>query len=818
MDITSTNLSISDTHSPVVLIDTIPSSEDLDGPANWSVLVLHEDGTVRLLTADLKAQLWNARFVPPRGEGSYQVHTALWIGADVAEKTVLESRPDLLPIEARQLGGYLAMIFKEPLSESSAITMAMYGVFDLPRSPPVNASVSGTGAIKQPLLSHRLPGAGKTWLEYSGSQFSFDPQTLALSGSFGQTRLAYDITGIAPVLTTQFCPPTSLGSSFLRLTPALALCASSDTLSLCDIKYHSIQSTARLEYFGASRKRRRSGNTSASSPRLVMYFGKIRRILALRGNNLLAIDLSRSDAGATQVVRSVDSDLIESVGRGLPENSAAKSTRQKSNLEIGTIHVAPSSDIKRWTESKSQLDELASAEDLAAFEDLMARELCGSSEHVELTRVQLLQLPRSAHYLDLRMLDYLITKSFFPELEPDQERTSSSKSSYSLRLQLAPPRLLQWMSMIGLLTRQRIEQAFFRWSPHSGITIPSNATVNALMDADATYDLAVNYLRNHPCLATSELSYAVKRMLIDVVASATIEEHTLILEETLDTRTIETVADPIASSAGRPIASASDLSHKAQPVPSSTTIQTATALLAALGILGSHPAQAITAQLRAQFDKPNILSLIQVLRQQLFQGGHTSFYNSRALPTPPSSTASSPRLEDTQIIPTTLTLDDIAKLMSSCLDVLGPIAFVTSDESGDFMDRLLPDLASEVALACEGVQDASRLQGVLREAIRYAESSQIQQPSRVIAPVVKDVAPAEQQPGTIVTLYSEPRPEQNDVGATGGFLPLSLHGDQGVSKTKIRKGGGQVIERSKREILGLQNRNVGIYSFQRLVL
>ena len=802
-----------------MLIDTIPSSEDLDGPANWNVLALHEDGTVRLLTADLKAQLWSARFGPSSGERSFQVHTALWIGADLAEKTILKSRPDLLPIEAGQTGGYLAMIFKEPLSESSAKSTATYGVFDLPRSPSVSTSVSSTGAMKQPLLSHRLLGAGKTWLEYSGSQFSFDSQTLALSVSSGQSRLAYDITGIAPVLTAQFYPPTSVGSSFLRLTPALALCASSDTLSLCDIKYESIQSTTRVEHFGAGKKRRRSGNTSASSPRLVMYFGKIRRILAHRGNNLLAIDFSRSDA--MHIVRSLDSVLIDSVGRGLPENSAAKSTHKNSNSEIGTIHVAPSTDIGRWMESRSQLDELASAEDLAAFEDLMARELCGSSEHIEPTRVQLLQLPRSAHYLDQRMLDYLITKIFLPELQTDKDRTlspSSSKSSCSLGLQLAPPRLLQWMSMTGLLTTQRIGEAFLRCFSLSGMTISSNHIVNALMDADVTYDLAVNHFRNHPCLPASELLYAVKRMLGEVVASATMVEHTFIVEETLDDRMIHVVADPRTSSADQHLASASDLSHMAQPGPSSTTIQTATALLAGLGILASYPAQAITAQLRIQFDRPNILSLIQVLRQQLFQGGHTSFYNSRARPTPPSSTASSPRLEDTKITLTTLTLDDIVKLMSSCLDALGPIAFVTSDECSDFMENLLPDLASEVALACEGLQDTSRLQGVLREAIRYAESSHIQQSSVVTAPVVQNINAAEQQPGTIVTLYSEPRPEQGEGGVTGGFLPLSLHGKEGASKTKIRKGGGQVVERSNREILGLQDRNVGNYSFQRLVL
>src|SRR5205085_190367 len=98
-------------------------------------------------------------------------------------------------------------------------------------------------------------------------------------------------------------------------------------------------------------------------------------------------------------------------------------------------------------------------------------------------------------------------------------------------------------------------------------------------------------------------------------------------------------------------------------------------LLIGLEALRSYLPQEVTAALRSQLNQSEILSIIQILRQQLFYSGHTSH-----LPSPPSSAWAAPKLDNTGANGASLTLDSILKLLSSCLDAIGPVGFLAQTD------------------------------------------------------------------------------------------------------------------------------------------
>ena len=131
------------------------------------------------------------------------------------------------------------------------------------------------------------------------------------------------------------------------------------------------------------------------------------------------------------------------------------------------------------------------------------------------------------------------------------------------------------------------------------------------------------------------------------------------------------------------------------------------------------------------------------------------------------------------------------------------------------VETIVPELLSEVELSAQYIEDSAELQGILRETIRYSDSKELKTsktfeskkgPERRGRPV-----------GEILTVYSDQSRDEAS-GSLAGMLPLSLRDEDVVDPLKVRKGGKQVTERSKRELLMLELRRKGSYSFERLVL
>lgn len=180
-------------------------------------------------------------------------------------------------------------------------------------------------------------------------------------------------------------------------------------------------------------------------------------------------------------------------------------------------------------------------------------------------------------------------------------------------------------------------------------------------------------------------------------------------------------------------------------------------------------------------------------------------------PSPPPSVDGTSKDAETATDPESdLSLDAILSVISCCVDVIGPLGLVNTGGDMQFVQALIPELSSEIARTLEALEDANYLQGLLRETLRYSTSLGKHSNKRD-----EDSKGSSKSTGIITTLYAEPSIEKGASDASA--LPLSLHAEK-LSEFKVRKGGGQVLKRSQREMGMLQDRLRGPYAVERLIL
>ena len=119
-------------------------------------------------------------------------------------------------------------------------------------------------------------------------------------------------------------------------------------------------------------------------------------------------------------------------------------------------------------------------------------------------------------------------------------------------------------------------------------------------------------------------------------------------------------------------------------------------------------------------------------------------------------------------------------------------------------EELIASLKLEVSAALEGLEEATYLKGLTAEMVRYGDV------------VLKGIPELEGPPGKrLKTSYSSKvistaEPEVK-------LLPMGLKPEQQISQLRIGAG-GEVHERSARDIGRLKSQKVGKYSLERIVL
>ncbi len=605
-----------------------------------------------------------------------------------------------------------------------------------------------------------------------------------------QSLLSYDLTGMVPILSSTLHTGLSGISEILAISPAFAICSCQDSLRLYDIKYQSTVAQRLTKQANLKRKRNVASDNGSSPIEFVAYYPQSTRIIGRRHNQLLAIDLTMT---VSKKVLETGSDLLHNIGRGVGNVGKPLEYPGKRPLSQNGGATVESGSTTGWEPLRQRLDQLAEAGDAGGFESVLIAgmlETAKPATTIDTTSDDLPTVPPA--FSDVK-INYLLSKIFQVTSSSKAEASGQSISTKQLKIQLPTLRLILWISRLGLLSSRRVEKAIATTTGDVGQTIPAHAVARALLDADPSCTLLANCLANGFGLYVEEQAAVVQLLIQRALESSekTIDADLSQVSATMD------VDLPFNAVASR-VRTSPPSSSEGPQLPESLQ----GALIAALDRFGTHAGPTISANLKPMFSQTEVLALIQFLRQQLFQAGHTRSFH--------------PSAETESVMPT-VRFDAAVKILSGCVDAIGPLGFFGALDNEDFLGNIIPELVAEVTNTKQSLEDVSELQGILREALRYQESIQRHRAAGARIPGQMGGSAAQQRPGAIVTVFSEAVEGEEDL-QSGSALPLSLKVEGVIDPAKMRKGGGQVKQRTVRQKRMLERRNKGQYSFERLVL
>ncbi|KAK4178022.1 hypothetical protein QBC36DRAFT_325781 [Triangularia setosa] len=620
-----------------------------------------------------------------------------------------------------------------------------------------------SGRQAQSVFATRLPGFPPS-TKYQLDARSGTLQTLAnglLSSytfSFGSLRLEnkLQVSGMA---------------SFLRLSKTSVLAATSESFSIYNPIYRSLQAATPVD--------------SEGECQLISYFGTREIAVGLRGSSLVAVQIEAPKN--RNMKRRAEGLLTDAIRRGLPrEQSGTKRIRGEhlSSSILGESLPGVLSEISsaEWEKGVAKADELLIAEDLRAWEELMAATFKIQIKTTEAQKndsnavnsiVAHVQLPTwtwpssTAEYahVDRRWIFYAISKVFA------WTQPAADSEGPRLTCPLAASSVLNYLVDAGHLSASNIKSAFKdeTCELENVDDIIGEELPPLLAQIDPTMEILLGYLSGTQ-LGSTELVSAVKLLL-----------HSLDLFESppnLGQKRLKDVPEQGADEENDTIRMELD---KAEEELQITEVHLSGHRFRGLGVafskLAACPAVSTVQSLRRLFKPEEIIGLLNVLRAELIKDGWTSDY-----------------LEEIEAPPDG-SLQLIADLMTRCIDAVGLGGWMAFDsvlansasheDASDYFARFNLEISS----ALQGIIDSIRLQSMLAEATSYAKKAR-----RALLEAGKGM------PTTVQ--FAEQ-------------LPFGLKTDAKISTERIRSG-GEIVQRSSRDIGQAISRRRAIYSVQRI--
>lgn len=768
--------------SPVSFLDVSPN----DGPDQ--VLVVQQNGTLTIFAEDLGTTISEAA-LRPQDQPSMTIMALQHLTLPEAQKTVLKQRSDLIS-QATQETSYLVLAYCKG-GDGKSSKNPFYGVWS------IGAVAQKAWASEKPILpifEHELPmeSGVSNPTAFKDSQCNFGHLASHLYVKSGATLLTYELLGLMPSLSSALHTGLTGRYDIMAISPTFAICSFQDSLRLYDLKYQSIQAQIDTRRMNLKRKRiRMTSEFQTGLVEFVTYFRQSARIIGKRQHQLFAIDLSST--GRSQSLLESGSKLLHNIGRGIvAQDSSVENTRDSN---IGSSHTSANpGKLVTWQPVRKRLDQLAQADDVSGFEDTFLDDIRGDSRQSSAHSMSSDELPPNRFGIPDTKITYLMSKIFQMDRNPAADNNGLADAA-KLRIQLPSRRLILWLSQLGLLSLAAVQRAVSLGNPGSGEHLPAHALTYALLEADPDRGLLVECLENGFSPYVEEQAAVVQVLLkqaLDLLSEASVP---------IPAQASREVDAPEHAKTDRQVqylsASTSD--------PSWLPPQLQRALIVALDRFGASTTPTISSHLRALFTQTEVLALVQFLRQQLFQGGHTRSFQSLR----PMEVAGN--------LNPTVNIDAVVRVLSSCIDAIGPLGFFGALDNEDFIGNIVPDLVTEILHATQSLGDAAELQGILRETLRYEESMRKHQAVGARLSVQGRETRMDQQSGGIVTVYSEAFDAYEGL-QNRECLPLTLRADDMISAVKVRKGGGQASKRSRRETDMLERRQKGQYSYERLIL
>jgi hypothetical protein len=778
-----------DDESPPLYLDFVPNtSPGTESEAPPDVIAVHRDGRVRRVLGTLSQTRWISQSIPTNQNRALppEVVSAHVLGYEETKSALLKRREDIIQTCPAAETSFLVLVYRSGDHQESGLN---FGVFEVPNTLPNHNALATSSQRLRLLVSNPIPESVR-WSTTEDLQISLQGPCARLSISSRKELLQYDLSTYTPTVCSKVVFQEQYSSLF-PLTSNLAAAANRSAVQIYDTKYQSNQARYKL-----STRSKTGGSAEAArkSVRFVSFFAKIKTLVAFRGRNLITFDLDRAKADPNDSSGG-DSLLINSIGKGAGTSSKLKDSSAK---EVGPsfskfLFERNQAADTEWESQRKVLDGLVQEQRLNDFERMMAADLTGSSaEQKSASETMDPMLPREDQFVSYEKTTYLLSKIF--NLSRSRfDGASQERNTSDLVITFFPRRLFKWLAERNLLGTYEVERALSDQSFQA--QLKPGAVAQAIMNYDPSLLSLKEYMGGTNLSSLNEIALVLKMLIEKALATA----------RTGSSKTQLLLEGPDSMALDRPVIDGNEV--RDMEVDSNTKAENwsdeaAIALNLALDKLMGFSHTKITSAMSAYLETEETLALVQYLRQQLFKSGHTSSFPSLPAPT------------NENVLPLELTVS----VLCCCMDALGPLGFLGPTFEDDLWQGLVPDLKAEISLALAGIEEATYLKGVLQEMIRY--STTVTSAGCLGMDASPDVlAVTNSDVGKIQRIYGEsldePGPQQH---GRPGLLPLSLKAENTISKTKKRKGGGEEFQRSGRELQYLKSRNVGRYSFERLIL
>ncbi|MCJ1384411.1 hypothetical protein MMC17_007527 [Xylographa soralifera] len=786
------------TRSPVVFLNTMkmPKTE-IEAP-DIGLVAVHEDGTIRCLTENLSEELWISASGSRKNDseiGNTRVLCAAVLDIDEARRGILRNREDIL-VKLQgviDLPGIdngvsdLLVILVQPATLNSETTrntikMEFYSTRETRSKPKTLPSEPRHTALEQ-LVTFSI--ADPDLLYNNKSSYFIHTGSGTLYHSKGKSLRLYDFINPLPRLAQQLQLKNRIHSC-LRLSSSSVAFTTSAYISIMDSQYRAVLSTTSLEPSpedsgtSPSRKHfRRKENT-----RLLSYFSSLGIMVALQGRNLISYQFSDSKsvyAGGHK--RACNGKLIDAIGRGI-RNSSIKSVVSTNGGSFpetfGTRLNADTMD-QKWEELKAQLDVLVSNGNAEDFDALVATDLLlqqSESKNETMNGGPNETSPQKQRYPRSKLV-YLISNIF----NVKHNRKSSDNTSIiqsSLTIAFFPRKLFCWLVANDCFSRQYIESALRQSGKLKPTTwLQPRAIILALINFDESLREVLRLLVSPSFLSARELVYAIHIGMQNLRSQDDLPDQKLLTNGELNETTDSDIEMQLVSG---------HLEHDSDPTLKSEKQSNARQLIRySLIRLHNFHETDIRKALRTELPHPALLSFVDFLRMDLAQGGWLSRY---------IDGEESPTVRD----PANCSINIATKLFNCAIDCLGTGGWISgaiNTATADNVDTIAY-MKAEVSAALEGIEEAAYLRSMLNEVLLYSKTVKIR------PTVSRNEDSSLTRPITVAVQTSE-----------DNVLPLGLKATQVPSLTKIGAG-GEIQERSMRDVGRLKSREVGAYSFERI--
>lgn len=754
-------------------------------------------------------EYWISTVCPANDQQGTEVKAATLISVAQAQKILLKNREDLLALvdanlETKASSNSAKAVLVVISLESNALYLRLHYV-RLHTPPTTNGGHQSASVPCEEIMSCPIPvPAG---IDIANATCTISEGGGALYQNAQQSLIIYNLFSAVPRIESQLDSADNI-SSCIRLRSSDIIFTSPTSISVLNPKYRSLLDTRSI---GRTTERasnpvmpNASNGASECAMQLLSNFSSLEIVVGLQGRMLMAFRVTEANSGLRQSKkRSKNGALIGAVRRGINVSRTIVHQNIESHPTRFGLGVPARllKDSNAWLPKKTQLDDHAAHVDAEKFDEAMVLELDPSLNVCDKADSKTSNLienrddseeqnaPKQASKCSSKYekcdqihsmkVQYALGKIFGLSTMPDIIKQDEQQN---LNVALFPRKTFAWLAKNGYISLHQVESAL----KHSGalpvtVSLRDTAVIDAISCFDGSLASLDLILRGPALLKPQELVSAI-RIVVQTIERSKNEGDVRLLTNRIegqDHKISEDVDTDMADQEPEGLDLTNSESGKLYGLNEIIGI--------CLRRLYAYHEADIRRSLREVMSVKEMIALIDYLRIQIGQGGWLVRYVDDLQESTGTQISGNGQLQIH------------AKLFNCTIDALGPGGWILDGyellESGDNIAYM----KAEVSAALEGIEEAAYLQGMLSEFLLYA----------------KNASPTPAIPRKLIKLD---KPVEVSLEETRkNVLPLGMKGPRHISSTKIGAG-GEMKTRTLRDIGRLKSRQVGKYSFERIVL